>query len=380
MHLLFALLACSGDQADVKTVEPTPTPEVAPPEPVAPPPAAAPTGESRTFELDAPGGAGGAPDGAAFIVPGGTNAETTAGALSDGSTGMKLVAKAEGDALMCTQLVQLGPTATIGTRMKVSDVKPGPQSWMGLNVELRTRDAAGALVSPAGTRYVLLRNDRAPTDWTEWELPVTVPAGATQGELCFRFVNSTGTVEVDRVVVNGGGAAGGGAAATAAAAAGPVTRWDLDAVGGGGGAPAGFDFLVPPGTAGTTVKAGPVAGGTGFSFTVSQPANSLACSQPFPVSGPMRAAARVRVAEIKTDARPWTGFTAEVRTYDGAGALVSPAGSQYTTLATVKTAGDWAEVGKGFSAPAGAATGKLCFRFVESTGSAEIDWAEAGPG
>ncbi|MFN7142896.1 MAG: hypothetical protein ACK4YP_03910, partial [Myxococcota bacterium] len=94
MHLLLALLACSGDQADVKTLEPAPAPEVAPTEPVAPPPAAAPTGESRTFELDAPGGTGGAPDGAAFIVPGGTNAETTAGPLSDGSTGMKLVARA----------------------------------------------------------------------------------------------------------------------------------------------------------------------------------------------------------------------------------------------------------------------------------------------
>ena len=35
-----------------------------------------------------------------------------------------------------------------------------------------------------------------------------------------------------------------------------------------------------------------------------------------------------------------------VRTYDGANALVSPQGSQFTTLATIKNSGDWVEIGK----------------------------------
>jgi hypothetical protein len=331
---------------------------------------------ARTIDLDSPGGKGGAPAGAAFIVPNGTPAQLSAGPLSDGSSGMKLVATGEGDALMCTESVQLGPQVTFGTRMKVSDITPGAQAWQGMNVELRARDANGALISPSGSRYVLLRNERAAGEWAEWEAPIVVPTGATQGEFCYRFVNSTGTLEVDRVVIKG--ALDGVTAGAGADTGRPMTRWELDIPGGGNGAPTGFDFLVPPGTPGTSATAGAVQGGTGFTFAVTQAGNSLACSQPFPVSANSAVKARVRVADIKTDARAWTGFVAEVRTYDGANALVSPQGSQFTTIATIKNAGDWVEVGKGFSAPTGAATGKLCFRFVESTGSAEVDWAEAG--
>ena len=353
-----------------------PPPET-PPEVTPPPTPPAPVGESRTFELDTPGGTGGAPDGAAFIVPGGAQAEVFAGPLDGGASGMRLTAKSEGDALACTQSVRLGPTAQFAARIKVSDITAGPQAWMGMNVELRARDDNGGLVSPAGSRYVLIRNDRFVTpDWVDIDVPVTVPSGATNGEFCFRFVNSTGTVQVDRVVINGGGAASSDVATPAPAT--PVTRWELDAPGGTGGAPMGFEFLIPPGTQGTTAKAGPVDGGAGFTFAVSQAANSLACSQPVPVNGPMRTGARVRVTDIKADGRAWTGFTAEVRTYDGAGALVSPAGSQFITVATLKNTGDWQEIAKSFTAPTGAATAKLCFRFVESTGSAEVDWAEAG--
>lgn len=377
MLTLFGLFACGGENtADIAT---PPPPVVAPPPVLTPPPSAG--GSVRTFDLDAPGGKGGAPAGTAFIVPGGTAAELTAGPLSDGSTGMKLVTTTEGDALMCTEIVQLGPQVTFGTRMKVSAISPGSQAWQGLNVELRARDGSGALVSPAGSRYVLLRNERVASDWTEWEAPIVVPPGAVQGEFCYRFVNSTGTLEVDRVVV--GGAVGGptdavAGGSSASAPTGPVTRWELDAPGGGGGAPQGFDFLIPPGTPGTSAIAGPVEGGTGFTLSVSQAGNSLACSQLFPVSANNRVRARVRLSDIKTDARLWTGFVAEVRTYDGANALVSPAGTQFTTIGTLKTKGDWVELDKGFAAPSGAASGKVCFRFVESTGNVEVDWAEAG--
>ena len=378
MLTLLALLACSGSESDVKTT-PLPAPEVVAPPVVAP--VAAPAGETRTFDLAATGGAGGAPDGAAFIVPPGTQAELVVGPLSDGSTGMKLTAKAEGDALMCLASVPLGATATFGARLKVSDVKPGAQTWQGMNVELRARDANGGLVSPAGSRYVLLRNDRTPGDWSDFEVPVAVPAGATSGEFCFRFVNATGTVEVDKAVVKGiPGSSTAAASGAGDAAKGPVTRFDLDAPGGGSGAPAGFDFLVPPGTTGTTLAAGPVDGGAGFTFAVAAKANTLACSQPFPVSGTMRAATRVRVTDITTDSRAWTGFTAEIRSYDAAGALVSPEGSQFLTLGVLRSKGAWQELGKPFAALPNAATAKLCLRFVESTGAAEVDWAEIGPG
>lgn len=380
MFTLLTLFACSGGEtADIATPPPVVTP---PPEArasVAPP--LATSGSVRTLDLDGLGGSGGAPAGAAFIVPAGTPAQLTAGTLSDGSTGMKLVANAPGDALMCTESVQLGSQVTFGTRMKVSEITPGPQEWMGLNVELRARDASGAVVSPGSGRYVLLRNERAQSDWTEWEAPILVPPGAVQGEFCYRFVNSTGTLEVDRVVITGAlesAAQVASGAASADAPTGPVTRWELDTPGGGNGAPEGFDFLIPPGAPGMSAVAGPVAGGTGFTFQVAQAGNGLACSQPFPVSPNNRVRARVRLTDLKSDARAWTGFVAEVRAYDSANALVSPTTSQFTTIGTLKTAGDWVELDKSFPSPLGAATGKVCFRFVESTGTAEVDWVEAG--
>jgi hypothetical protein len=380
--MIFVLLACSGSEptGDVKTPELTPPPVEPPPvvEATPPPPTG---GASRMFELDNGGGMAGAPEGAAFILPGGVNAEVTAGPLSDGSKGMKLVAKAEGDALMCTQATPIGTQTTISARMKVSDVKAGPQPWMGLNIELRARDGVGALVSPSGARYVVLRNERAASDWQEWEAPITVPPGAVNGELCFHFVNSTGAVEVDRVVFNSPDATAAAVdPAAPAAPAGPKTRWELDTAGGGFGAPAGFDFLVPPGTAGAALTAGPIKGGTGFTFAATAVSNTLACSQAFPLTTSNRVNAHVRVPEVKTDARVWTGFVAEVRTYDATGKLVSPQGMQYVPVATLKAPGDWQDIGASFAAPAGATSGKFCFRFVESTGSAEVDWAEAGPG
>lgn len=376
--LALLLLACSGE-SDVKTPPPE-TPPAAPVAPVVPPPSSAPPPGAVTLDLNTVGGGNGAPAGLSFIVPPGTQAETVAGALSDGSAGFRLTAKAAGDALVCTTPRPMGAQVAVNARLKLAEIAPGPQDWMGLNVELRARDASGALVSPAGTRYVLLQNLRTAGDWTDIQAVGAVPTGASQGEVCFRFVNSTGSVEVDALTIGDPSAPAAASDAPAALPAGPVTRWELDAAGGVNGAPAGFSFLVPPGTAGASLVAGPVTGGTGVKFDVTTGGNTLACSDPFPVAPAMTAKARVRIADVKADGRPHTGFVTEVRSFDAGNALVSPAGSQYTTLATLKAAGDWVEVGGPFGAPAGATTGKLCFRFVESTGSAEIDWAEAGPG
>lgn len=377
MITLLLLVACGGNESDVKL--PTPPTEPPPTEPAPPTTPTAPP-NAVTLDLDTVGGTNGAPAGMAFILPPGAQAETVAGRLSDGSSGFRLAANAPGDALVCTTPRPMGTQVTVGARLKLAEIAPGPQDWMGLNVELRARDASGALVSPAGARYVLLRNLRTSGDWTDIQATGAVPAGASQGEICFRFVNSTGSVEVDSLSIGDPSAPATAADAAPAAPAGPVTRWELDAAGGANGAPAGFSFLVPPGTAGASLTAGPVSGGTGIKFDVTTAGNTLACSDPIPASVAMKAKARVKLASVKADGRPHTGFVTEVRTFDAGNMLVSPAGSQYTTLATLKTPGDWVDVGGPFSAPAGATTAKLCFRFVESTGSAEIDWAEAGPG
>lgn len=371
--MLTLLLACSDD----KPAEPAPAPDAADLATPAPPPPAA-ASVSKAFALDAPGGVNGAPEGMNFVVPAGTQAEVVAGPLSDGSTGVRLTAKAAGDALVCTLPFPTTPQLTVRARMKVAEVQPGSQPWQGMNVELRSRDDGGALVQPQGSRYTLIRNERAAGDWAEVENAVAQPPGATKAEVCFRFVNSTGTVEIDKIEV-------GGAVEEAAAAPAPepvvgatanAVRFDLDAPGGGSGAPTGADFFVPPGTPGVETKVGDVDGGTGFSLTVTQPGNALACTSPFPTKAKMVAKGRVRVRDVKSDGRPWTGFAAEVRTYDAAGALVSPAGTQFVPLRTWKAAGDWAEFTQPFEPPAAAANGKVCLRFPESTGAADVDWIE----
>lgn len=365
LTLLLALLACKGE-GDVATptppAEPPPAPAVAPTP--APPPAAPP--ETKALELDAPGGANGAPEGAAFVVPPGTQAEVVAGPLTGGATGMRMTVTAKGDALMCTQALPLGAQARVKARVRVADLKPGPQDWMGMNVELRARGAGGELISPSGSRYVLLRNLRADTDWTDVEANVATPAGATKGEVCFRFVDSLGTVEVDRVEVSGPATATDGGPAE-------VARWDLDQPGGGAGAPAGADFFVPQG-AGAKTKIGDLGGGTGFALELDQAGNALACTQSFALTGKMQARGRVRARDVKSDARAWTGFVVELRAYDAGGTLVPAATMQYMPLSTVKAPGDWAEFAQPFVPPAGAANGKLCARFAEATGKADVDW------
>ncbi|MBM4369201.1 MAG: hypothetical protein FJ102_23505, partial [Deltaproteobacteria bacterium] len=157
-------------------------------------------GTIRELELNAGGGLNGAPEGMFFIVPPGANAEAVTGALSDGVQGAKLTVRQAGDALMCTQSAPLGPQAVVRARLKVPEITPGGGSWMGMNMELRTRDAKGNLVSPPGLMYTLVQNVREPTaGWVDMEGRVPVPAGATQGEVCFRFVLSTGVLELDRV-------------------------------------------------------------------------------------------------------------------------------------------------------------------------------------
>lgn len=373
LALWTVLAACSGST-------PAPAPEAAAPPAPAPEPAAppAPAAETRTLSLDAPGGLNGAPEGLNFIVPDPKGAEAKAGALSDGSTGFTLTARNPGDAVVCTQAVRMQPSVTFKSRLHVVDIKPGAQPWMGLNVELRARDDAGNLVSPPGGRYTLLQNVREAGAFVDLENAASLPTGATKGELCVRFVESRGTVEVDSIAITGALPDVAEAPVVVDIPA-PTTRFELDQPGGGSGAPMGADFYIPPGIAGVSTRVGALenSAASGFAFTVSQPGNALACSQAFPVTagGSMWAQGNVRVRDISADPRPFAGFTAEVRSYDATNALVSPPGSQFTSIQVWKApTPDFAAFGKEFTVPAKAATAKICLRFAETTGAADVDW------
>ncbi len=367
MLTVLLLVACGGSQSDSKVSEQEPPP----------PPSAnaaldaiatASLGESKLLSLDNPGGFNGAPEGMNFLVPPGTVAIATSGKLSDGSSGITLEVPQVGDALVCTQPVAIGATTVYKTRLHLAAIEPGPAPFMGLNVELRARGPGGELVSPGSTPYVAIKNLREAGGFVEWDATVITPPGAVKGEFCTRFVSSTGKVEIDSIelVATGGGAEG------SDVATGLSKRWELDAAGGKNGAPEGFEFIVPG--PGAEPKLAEEGGARGISFVVSEKGNAIVCSENYPVAGPQVAKARFKLSALQTDARPFTGFVAEVRAYDPAGGLKSAGATPYVTLATEKVQGDWKEIAVPFVTPPGAVTARSCFRFVESTGNVFIDW------
>ncbi|MDP2315274.1 MAG: hypothetical protein Q8P41_20415 [Pseudomonadota bacterium] len=365
--MIVALLVLAGctPEADVSTLPPIASVPLVPDAPVA-----AASGESKALEMDFAGGQSGAPYGMAFFIPPGTQAVATTGLLSDGSEGFSLTAQAAGDAVVCSQPIGVAGPITISARQRVTTLGAVAQAWHGAQVELRARTEDGRLVEVPGTRYLPLRQVNAAGDWETWDQRVDPPAGSRKVELCWRLVGTTGTIEVDRATVVSDG--------VPLPAPIPVVsvRWDLDTPG-PSGAPEGFEFMLPPGTRGAslTVSEGAIR------FESSSASNALACSQPFSVAPGMLFRGRYRLRDLQTDARTWTGFVAEVRTYDMIGGLASPAGLPFSVLQTWKapTAG-WAEFESAFAPPVGAVTGKLCFRFVESTGAVDLDWAAVGPG
>ena len=104
------------------------------------------------------------------------------------------------------------------------------------------------------------------------------------------------------------------------------------------------------------------------------PANALVCTKPYATGGKVSARGRLRARAVDAKGGAYQGFTAEVRSYGADGALVPGVGSQYTPLRVWKAAGDWEEWEVAYTAPPNAATDKVCFRFVEATGKADVDW------
>ncbi|MFZ5481557.1 MAG: hypothetical protein ACOZNI_32645 [Myxococcota bacterium] len=363
--LLAVVLAACTPEADVSALPPIDSPPIVPDAPVAPE-----TGESKALEMDFAGGANGAPYGMAFFIPPNTKAVATSKVLSDGSEGFELVAEAPGDAVVCAQPLRVVGPFVVSARQRVAAVSGGTQAWNGVHAEVRARREDGTLVEVPGTRYLPLRQVTAPGDWETWEARVeTPPPGTHKVEVCWRFVGTTGTLEVDRMALVSDG--------VPLPAPLPVVslRWELDEVG-PAGSPEGVEFLLPPGTRGATLEAKE----GGIHFGVTSPGNALACTQSFSVAPGMLFRGRMRLRDVASDHRAWTGFVAEVRTYDMIGGLASPPGMPFSTLRTWKEASDWAEFETAFAPPRGAVTGKLCFRFVESTGVADLDWLAVGPG
>lgn len=260
-------------------------------------------------------------------------------------------------------------------RFRVVDLRGADKAWKGVVAEVRARDADGALVSAQGRRFVPLWSAALAGDWESPEWTAELPEGTRQGQVCFRFVGTTGVLEVDALEVLSEGVP------LPPAAAAMTLRWEMDAPIAAGLGPEGFEFFFPPGSRGATLKVGDLAeaGAKGIRFRAREKGNVVACSGAMTTGAGMVARARVRVDAIETDARSWTGFVMEMRTFDAIGALLPPGtGNPYTTLRAWKAVGDFEEVEVAFGPPDGAVSGKLCFRFVESTGEAGIDWAEVG--
>lgn len=359
--VLLGLLGCAPE-AEVSRLPLLADPPVVPPVPETPH-----AGESRAFELDFGGGGSGAPWGTNLFVPPGAVGSITLGAVPGGK-GARVEVPAPGDTVYCSAPVKVKDRFRFEARMRVEAVEGATGPNRGLVVEMRARADDGALVSPAGSRYHPLRAWTAPEDWSTWETEVEVPAAARRAELCWRFVGATGVVEVDRFVVETPGVP------TPPPLPIVSVDWPLDRPGGERGAPEGFAFLVPPGTEGASLAHEEGA----IRFEVVNPGNALACSEPFAVAPGMVARGRVRVDALSTDPRPWTGFVAELRTWDFLGGLVSPPGQAYTPLHTWKEPVGWVDFEAAMPLPTGATTGKLCFRFVESTGLAQVDEASVG--
>ncbi|MSP54443.1 MAG: hypothetical protein EXR69_02375 [Myxococcales bacterium] len=333
-------------------------------------PSDVPQAESRAFDMNFGGGVAGAPYGVGFFVPPGVVASPVAGRLSDGSMGFSFTVPTPGDAVVCTAPVRMQGRVSLSGRMRVAELVTTAELWTGFDVELRARDEQKRLVSPEGTKFVRVAHVREQGGFEEWSAEIEVPTAAVQAEVCWRFLGATGTVEVDRVVVESPG--------MPVPVAAPIVsvEWPMDEPGGPGGAPLGFSFLIPPGTTGAALS---LNEGEGLRIAVDNPGNALACSDAFSVAPGIVVSGRVKVDRVQSDDHPWTGFVAEVRSYDMVGRLASSGTTPFTLLRAWKlpTTG-WEDFTAPFAPPKGAVSGKVCFRFVEATGVADVDGAGVG--
>lgn len=308
-------------------------------------------GEARTLELNtlAPSGA---PEGINFIVPAG-GGETFAGDLGAGAVGLRIRVTQPSDTLACTAPVPLGSQAFVKARIRVPEIKPGPGEYNGATVELRTRDSAGKVVSPPGAMFVPVALLRAPSEWTDVEAKVKVPAGAVSGEVCFRFAMSTGTFEVDRLLV---------IAPKAQIAAAPEVVPPPVAV-----PPA----LVAAPAAPSPAAPNPAApAGRGLVLTVPESGSEVACTAWFPAMGRIEVFGSLVVTRSGS-AVDWSGIAVEgfVRGAGGKGIGRVP----YVPLRARVEPGTDAFT-EPWKLPAGTTEARLCLRTSSAAASGIVDW------
>lgn len=372
------------------------------------------------LSLDQGGGSKGAPQGMAFLFPPGAAVEAKSGPLSDGSTGFRFAVPEEGTPVVCTLPLPITTKMTFGTRMRLSEIKPGPQKFMGLAVELRNRDAQGNLLSPAGGRYVSVKVLREAGDWQSWEADVEPVEGAVSGEFCFRFARATGVVEVDQIAILPVGMHMDGAATAAVApspsATAPVesptcpsgccpcdganasaigaavasggtnkkpkvglpVKWDLNEPGGKNGAPKGFEFIA--GNGGATKVSLTKGEDAGLHIETTATDSAVVCSDRFPSAGRLLVHGRVAVDDYKSNGKKNSGFLVELRSFDASDHLVGTQQVRFQRLFVAQTVVPWFEFSKGVEAPDAAVISRVCARFTEATGKATIDWLSVNNG
>lgn len=360
--MLLALLLSCGSEAGERVIPVREDAPVVPDLPETPW-----VGQSRVYALDVDGGAAGAPLATRFLFPPGASASGKTGPLSDGSIGATFTVDVPGNAVFCTDAQRLSGKAVLKTRMRVVTLTAAdPRA--GVEIELRSRDEANKPIAGDGRAFPLVHRIKQPGEFEELTEEIEIPPNALKGEVCWRFVHATGSIEVDQIAVETPGIPASDDSAVVG------VRWDLNTEGGTYGAPAGFAFLIPPGTKGATLSR--VEGG--IRMVIEQQGNAVACSDPVSVAAGMRAKGRYRVLSVETEPGVKTGFMAELRTYDLVGRLASAGRVAYTNVVTAIAPTEWTEFERPITPPEGAVTGKLCFRFAKSTGTAEIDWGSLG--
>ncbi len=405
---LLVLFSCTGE-APPPTPVPTPTKK-----------AGAPTADDQgvyRFLLDEPGGEKGAPLGMAFLFTPGAKVESQTGPLSDGSTGFRFALAEEGTSVVCTAALPLAEPRGVRVRLRMESVTPGPQKFMGLQLELRSRDATGALVFPATGRYTTVHTFREASDWQELEAPVLPPAGSVTGELCFRFVRSVGAVEVDSLdllpsppvtapsavvetsteaptcpagccpctgeVVSAPVAAAGTPAAPAPKGRkGPQVfplpiNWDLNSGGGKNGAASGWELIPAKENPSTTVG---VEGGRSLFVKTTAADGAATCSDRFTSGQRLIVKGRVSVSDYQSSGKKNSAFVVELRNFDADGKLVTKANVRFQRLFTAQTVLEWFDFAKDVIPPEEAVSSRLCVRFVESMGVANVDWLAVSGG
>ncbi len=332
-------------------------------------------GEIKTLELDAPGGVGGAPEGMAFIMPGGAPAELYAGDLGEGVTGIRVRATGPADAVACTQSLPMTGTVFVKARVRVPEVVPGAADWHGATIEVRARNNQGALVSPPGMMFTPVAVLRAPAEWADVQGKVVIPPGATKGEVCFRVVLSTGTLEVDRLMVI--------APKTSAAAAAPVviasgvplpplrTETTYTGVGVAGG-------VVSPAVASVaSVPSAPVGVGEvqppGLRIDAPTVGSGVACSPWLPAAKAITVFGELTVTTQNPLAPDWSGIAVEAYAQGAGGPLMAVSGAPYLSLRARTLAGT-ETFSETWKPPAGAQQVKVCARVSSAAGTARVDW------